>query len=144
MTFVRVIECLETNITRFALWTSETGPSESRQRFRYMGEGVWNFPKCSLKKRVGLSWRSEPGAFVPESVRVSMCLKFNCPLKVEETFLTDRWYQVVPESCDQPYGTKLRLNIKPQVGFKTLRMWFFFTSLSTPGNCRPLQLADQR
>lgn len=57
-----------------------------------------------------------------------------CPLMVEETFLTARWYEVVSESCDRPTGTKLRQDIKPQVDSKNLRMWFFSTSLSTPGN----------
>lgn len=56
-----------------------------------MEEGVCNLPKCSLKKQVGPMWSSEPGAFVPESVSVSMCLKRNCPLKVEETFLPYVW-----------------------------------------------------
>lgn len=89
-----------------------------------MEEGVCNLPNCSLKKRVGLMWRSEPGAFVPASVSVSMCLKFS--LKVEKTFLLDRWCQVVPESLD----------MKLQADFQTLRMWFLFPSLSTPGNCQ--------
>lgn len=47
-------------------------------------------------------WGSEPGAFVTASVSVSLSLKLNCPLKVEKTFLLDRWWQLVPESCDPP------------------------------------------
>lgn len=48
-----------------------------------------NLPNCSLKKLVGPLGRSEPGAFVPSSVSVSKGL--NCPMKVEKTFLLERF-----------------------------------------------------
>lgn len=80
-------------------------------------------------------WRSEPGAFVPSSVSVSKGLKLNGLMKAEETFLLERFLIVIPEFCDRPHGTKLRLDLKLQVDVQTLRMWFLFTPLETLGRC---------